>query len=107
MSHRSSDFQRVSGRVRHLLDQYPHYRDNNMALSSHVLFLECQNRFTESELKTLHRFLKLYAEGKLPSHESITRESRQIQKDCPELRGLEWGERQKHAKNISRQKVKK
>lgn len=88
-------------KVRLLLEQSPHLRDDDNRLIANFYYHESQHNLLHiSALDFLHDF----AEGKLTNPESIRRCRQKLQEDCPELRGKLWHEKQ-HAGNEMRKEV--
>ena len=77
-----------------LLTEYPHLRDSDDRLMANIWFKESKG---EEHTKL---FLKMLAEGKLTSPESIRRMRQKIQEERPELRGLTWEKRHKKQEKV-------
>jgi hypothetical protein len=82
-------------KVINLLTKYPSLRDSDERLTANIWY-NATNNIKEINAITL---LSRFAEGKLPSYESISRCRRKIQEEKPDLRGKKW------AKRHSKQKV--
>ena len=79
-------------KVVNLLTEHPSLRDSDERLTANIWHDHTKNVDEIDALTLLSRF----AEGKLPSYESISRCRRKIQEEKPELRGKKWLKR--HAK---------
>ena len=82
-------------KVINLLTKYPSLRDSDERLAANIWYNNIKNVDEIDAITLLSRF----AEGKLPSYESISRCRRKIQEEKPDLRGKKW------AKRHSKQKV--
>ena len=82
-------------KVINLLTKHPSLRDSDERLAANIWYNHIQNINEINAITLLSRF----AEGKLPSYESISRCRRKIQEEKPDLRGKKW------AKRHSKQKV--
>ena len=78
----------IKEKVFDLLTRFPHLRDSDEKLCSNIWHSRIASGISA------HEFLAIYADGKLPSSESITRCRRKIQEEHPELRGQFYQERQ-------------
>ena len=82
-------------KVINLLTKYPSLRDSDERLIANIWYNHTKNVGEIDAITLLSRF----AEGKLPSYQSISRCRRKIQEEKPDLRGKKW------AKRHSKQKV--
>ena len=82
-------------KVVNLLTEHPSLRDSDERLTANIWYNNIKNVKEIDAITLLSRF----AEGKLPSYESISRCRRKIQEEKPDLRGKKW------AKRHSKQKV--
>lgn len=80
-----------------LLKEFPHLRDNDEKLCATIWY---NNIGGKTNTATAMEFLKMYSEGKLPSHDSISRCRRKVQEETPELRGITWVERQRKGSQV-------
>ena len=76
-------------KVVNLLTDHPSLRDSDERLIANIWYNHTKNVETIDALTFLSRF----AEGKLPSYESISRCRRKIQEEKPDLRGKKWAKR--------------
>ena len=83
--------------VEDLLTRHPHLRDSDERLCANIWFSRTPKHSTAQD------FLAMYAEGQLPSSESITRCRRKIQEENPELRGKSYSQRQAKQVDIKEQ----
>jgi hypothetical protein len=74
----------IKPRVKWLLQNHPHLRDDDNKLIANVWNNEIHREATAIEL------LKWFAEGKLTSPDSITRVRRKLQEQNPNLRGVKY-----------------
>tara|TARA_R100001530_G_scaffold131881_1_gene103825 strand:+ start:114 stop:422 length:309 start_codon:yes stop_codon:yes gene_type:complete len=82
-----------------LLTAYPSLRDSDERLAANIWHRHIKNVDEIDAITLLSRF----AEGKLPSYESISRCRRKIQEEKPELRGKKWAKRHSKQKVIKEQ----
>ena len=88
-------------KVINLLTKHPSLRDSDERLTANIWYNNIKNVKEINAITLLSRF----AEGKLPSYESISRCRRKVQEEKPELRGKKWFKR--HTKQaIIKQEVK-
>ena len=76
-------------KVINLLTKHPSLRDSDERLAANIWYNHIKNVYEIDALTLLSRF----AEGKLPSYESISRCRRKIQEEKPDLRGKKWAKR--------------
>ena len=76
-------------KVINLLTKYPSLRDSDERLAANIWYNNIKNVDEIDAITLLSRF----AEGKLPSYESISRCRRKIQEEKPDLRGKKWAKR--------------
>ena len=86
-------------KVINLLTKHHSLRDSDERLTANIWYNHTKNVKTIDALTLLSRF----AEGKLPSYESISRCRRKIQEEKPELRGKKWEKRHSKQKIIKKQ----
>jgi hypothetical protein len=84
----------VKEKVTHFLQAQPELRDNNLKLVSAIWTLEIIKQGYKPAELTAERFLQLYSEDRFTPADTITRASRKIQEETPELQGEHWQERQ-------------
>ena len=78
------------------LNKYPPLRDSDERLAANIWYSKIEN-IDRLDAKDL---LKLFAQGKLPSYESISRCRRKVQESNPKLRGEKWEARHKGQKKV-------
>jgi len=76
-------------KVVNLLTDHPSLRDSDERLAANIWYNNIKNVDEIDAITLLSRF----AEGKLPSYESISRCRRKIQEEKPDLRGKKWAKR--------------
>ena len=86
-------------KVVNLLTEHPSLRDSDERLTANIWYNHTKNIDEIDAITLLSRF----AEGKLPSYESISRCRRKIQEEKPELRGKKWAKRHSKQKIIKEQ----
>ena len=86
-------------KVVNLLTKHPSLRDSDERLTANIWYNHTKNIDEIDAITLLSRF----AEGKLPSYESISRCRRKIQEEKPELRGKKWAKRHSKQKIIKEQ----
>ena len=86
-------------KVINLLTKHPSLRDSDERLTANIWYNNIKNVKEINAITLLSRF----AEGKLPSYESISRCRRKIQEEKPELRGKKWAKRHSKQKIIKEQ----
>jgi len=89
----------VKDKVKYLLISTPHLRDDDNKLIATIYFNEIGK--TKLELMTALEFLQYFANGKLPSMESIRRVRCILQASHPELRGTLYEAKQTEGKEVS------
>ena len=87
--------------VRTILEKHPSLRDNNPRLVANIWHEELKSLGKEITPQ-ITKMLTLIS-TKLTSAESITRASRTLQKDVPNLRGSDWKKRQVHAPKVKKE----
>ena len=85
----------IKDKVFELLTNFPHLRDSDEKLCANIWFSHL-----EHSCYNVKQFLKMYADGKLPNSDSITRCRRKIQEEHPELRGNSYSQRQAKQEKI-------
>ena len=85
--------------VHDLLVRFPHLRDSDEKLCANIWF----GYAAKFNVETSKGFLGLYAEGKMPNSESITRCRRKIQEEHEALRGNLYKERQNKQDDVKEQ----
>ena len=93
---------KVQEQVQILLETYPKLRDNDVRLVASYYYNNISNINQMSAID----FLQIMVNGNLPSPDTITRARRKIQEKHPELRGVNYVERQKLEKQV-RQEINK
>jgi len=73
--------------IKSLLEQSEELRDNDFKLIANVWGILIIDNMGEVAYTACYPFLQLFAKGRLPSPESITRTRRKIQEKHKELRG--------------------
>ena len=86
-------------KVINLLTKHPSLRDSDTRLAANIWYNHIKNVNEIDAITLLSRF----AEGKLPSYESISRCRRKIQEEKPELRGKKWEKRHIRQKTVKDQ----
>ena len=76
-------------KVVNLLTEHPSLRDSDERLIANIWYNHTKNVDEIDAITLLSRF----AEGKLPSYQSISRCRRKIQEEKPDLRGKKWAKR--------------
>ena len=87
---------KILDKVVNLLDKHPSLRDSDDRLTATIWYQYIDNVKSITAMDLLHKF----AEGSLPSYESISRCRRKIQEEKPELRGNQWEKR--HSKKLQK-----
>lgn len=93
---------KVQEQVKILLETYPKLRDNDVRLVASYYYNNISNINQMSAID----FLQIMVNGNLPSPDTITRARRKLQEKHPELRGVNYVERQKLEKQV-RQEINK
>lgn len=93
---------KVQEQVQILLETYPKLRDNDVRLVASYYYNNISNINQISAID----FLQIMVNGNLPSPDTITRARRKLQEKHPELRGVNYVERQKLEKQV-RQEINK
>ena len=86
-------------KVVNLLTKHPSLRDSDERLAANIWYNNIKNVDEIDAITLLSRF----AEGKLPSYESISRCRRKLQEEKPELRGKKWEKRHSKQRVIKEQ----
>jgi hypothetical protein len=89
--------------VKDLLSNFPHLRDDSLALLATVWKLEIQRDKLNLNQTTAFDLLTLIAKGGVSNPESIRRVRAKIQEEVPTLRGEKWLKRQRYQSNIKDQ----
>ena len=89
----------ILDKVISLLTKHPSLRDSDTRLAANIWYNHTKNVNEIDALTLLSRF----AEGKLPSYESISRCRRKVQEENPELRGRKWEKRHSKEETIKQQ----
>ena len=84
----------ILDKVVNLLTKHPSLRDSDDRLTATIWYQYADN-VKQIDAMTL---LTKFADGKLPSYESISRCRRKVQEEKPELRGKKWDKR--HSKKL-------
>jgi hypothetical protein len=82
-------FKTIKSKVQQILTEYPQTRDNNAKLIFNF-YLEHHDLKFQSHLSD---FIMLLIQKQIPSIETLTRLSRQVQEQNIELRGEKWHQR--------------
>jgi hypothetical protein len=77
-----------------LLTQYPTFRDSDEQLVAWIWGLEMNTKGYSTGTLPTQKFLRILADGRLTSSDTITRVRRLVQEETPELRGKKYDERQ-------------
>jgi hypothetical protein len=96
--------------IKTLLGQNPELRDNDLKLIANIWWMkinQIKHRYDDLELQTIHGFIKLYSEGKIPNDQTIRRERRKIQEHDKSLRGKLWNKRHNKATEVSHDMVQR
>ena len=89
----------IKENVKQLLIERPDLRDNDNVLA----FKYYRDYCAINPLIQLIDFYTLRANLNIPSEQTITRLSRQLQEQNPELRGKEWEKRQRKVKKVQKE----
>jgi hypothetical protein len=89
----------IKENVKQLLIEEPKLRDNDNALCFYYYNKICKISYNVA-LIDFYLDRDVY---KLPSEQTITRLSRQLQEQNPELRGKEWEKRQRKVKKVQKE----
>jgi len=73
--------------IEHILQSYPQTRDNDERLAANVLHFFLKKRNIHTTELNAQQLLQMYAEGKLPTIDYITRVRRKLQEENPHIRG--------------------
>ena len=82
------------------LSKYEHLRDSDTRLLANIWASEVGSRINQMNAVEL---LKMMAEGKLPSAETIRRTRQKVQEEMPELRGESYRERQSRGAQFTKE----
>lgn len=93
----------VSNRVKKLLEDYPHLRDNDLQLISNIWYKDLKNKGFNPESLSTKDFLKLFSYGEFTNPESIRRSRQVLQKNFKHLQGNNYKDRHKHQEKIKEQ----
>jgi len=81
-------------RVRHLLEKYPHLRNNDYKLIATLFKMDIREKLKQNPKEALAMdFFKLYASEKATNAQSVIRIRCKLQEEFPHLRGDVWYER--------------
>jgi hypothetical protein len=80
--------------VLYFLESYDRLRDSDEKLIATIWKLELVKNKIDPKKITAFNFLQLFADGKLTNPESIRRSRAKIQENIPELRGVNYKDRQ-------------
>ena len=92
-------------RVKHLLKNYPHLRDNDNKLMANIWAEDMRGLGLDPKFSPAMSLLGLYASGDLTNSESIRRTRQKLQEEFPLLRGNKYNARQQAAKNVKQQLI--
>ena len=87
--------------VRIILEKHPSLRDDNPRLVANIWHEELKSLGIEITPQ-IKKVLTLIS-TELTSAESITRASRSLQREVPDLRGKDWEKRQAHAPKVKKE----
>ena len=90
----------VMSRVKNMLIQFPHLRDDDLKLIGNVWNQDFKATGRDPATTASIIFLRVFTEGKLTNPESIRRCRQRIQEKNPELRGKTYKARQKKGKQV-------
>lgn len=93
--------QNIKDRVKALLIQYPHLRDDDMRLIGIYYYYESGGK-EFFDTATALTFLRMFSEGKLTHPESIRRVRAKLQEEIPALRGKSYKKRKDEGEDFSR-----
>lgn len=94
------DIQNMKQAVIKLLTEFPHLRDNDNRLIASLWKLEIKGMGIDPQEGTRNDTLRLIAEGKLSSSETIRRARQKVQEEIPELRGTSYLKRKITGDNV-------
>tara|TARA_R100000808_G_C2148051_1_gene156124 strand:+ start:1784 stop:2188 length:405 start_codon:yes stop_codon:yes gene_type:complete len=86
---------KVGDRVKDLLENYPHLRDNDNKLVATIWKEDIIHAGFKAKSITALHFLHIFADGNLTSSSAIRRVRRKLQEELPELRGKIYNKRHK------------
>jgi hypothetical protein len=89
----------VKDYVLHFLKTKPDLRDNDLRLIANIWAGQLGGSTALTNISALE-FVKLFAEDRLYSPESIRRARQKIQEDYPDLRGTTYQARHEHSKEV-------
>jgi len=92
----------IGPRVKQVLQGNPVTRDNDNKLTAVIWSHDLRRLGKDANLLTAQGFMKMYYEGKLTNAESIRRKRAEIQKLCPELRGVMYEKRRSKQDEIKK-----
>lgn len=87
---------KVQDSVKNLLEAYPKLRDNDVRLVASYYY----NNISNINQMSAINLLEVMVNGNLPSPDTITRARRKLQEKHPELRGVNYVDRQKLEKQV-------
>jgi hypothetical protein len=90
----------IKEKVKSLLENNPHLRDNDFKLIANFYFFEIGPGISKMSAM---QFLDMFANGKLSHSESIRRARQKIQEDNPNLRGKSYAPRNSDAKTFRKE----
>lgn len=82
----------IKEKVKKLLIEYPPYRDDDQRLIATYYYRDLGGKRVIDNM-TAFEFLQVFAKGKIPSPDNITRVRRRLQEQHPELRGEKYNKR--------------
>lgn len=98
------DIRTIKEIVENVLNTYPETKDNDALLVIKTWEIELKANYTTNiENISLNQFFKVYLEGKVSNHESITRARRKLQEAIPELRGANYNLRHNFTEEVIHQ----
>jgi hypothetical protein len=95
---------KLKNRILKILTENPSNRDDDNRLLCNVWYYEFHEQFKKhpSEVDAM-QFFKLLSIGRFTKSESVRRLRQKIQEENPHLRGVNYRERQNHAKKIRKE----
>lgn len=91
----------LKARVLKMLQEWPHYRDNDHKIIASIWLEDCRRLGIRDE--TVFTFLETYASGKLTNAESIRRIRQKLQEHLPEVQGKKRALKSSNQANIKSQ----
>ena len=98
--------QELKSEVESLLRKHPALADEPTRLAFNVLSRIAQRYTSSEDAETVNKGLKILNSIEIPAIESITRCSRKLQEEKPELRGRNYESRKQKAKQVREEMIK-